>query len=93
MKTIRVRVHVTGLVQGVFYRDSTRRRARDLGLSGWVRNALDGSVWLEAQGPETHVEQLVQWCREGPVAARVDDVHVAPLSYLDDDTGQFEIRH
>jgi acylphosphatase len=93
MKTIRVRVHVIGLVQGVFFRDSTRRRAASLGLTGWVRNAQDGSVWLEAQGMSDGVQQLVEWCRVGSPAARVDSVDAQEMSSLRDDDGTFEIRY
>ena len=62
---VRVRVRVTGLVQGVFYRQSTALEAARLGLSGAVRNLSDGSVELEAEGERSAVEALVAWCRRG----------------------------
>lgn len=93
MQTIRVRIHVTGLVQGVSFRDSTRRRAASLGLTGWVRNARDGSVWLEAQGPSEPIDELVQWCHVGSPAARVDSVDAQAMASLQDDGGNFEIRY
>lgn len=71
-----VRVAVRGHVQGVFFRDSTVRRAQELGAMGWVRNAEDGSVRVHAEGPEQAVEGLVEFLREGPRGARVDEVDV-----------------
>jgi len=79
MPTTRIRARVTGLVQGVFYRASTRDTARGLGLTGWVRNCDDGAVELEAEGPAEQVEQLLAWCRRGPPAARVVAVDVAEI--------------
>lgn len=65
---------IQGRVQGVFFRDSTRQRARELGLDGWVRNRPDGSVEAVAQGPAPALAELEQWFRDGgPPAARVDD--------------------
>lgn len=70
------RVVVSGRVQGVFYRQTTKDKARSLGLVGWVRNQEDGSVALEASGPRERVMQLIDWCRKGPPAARVDNIQV-----------------
>lgn len=69
-------MRVTGRVQGVFYRQTTRDKARALGLSGWVRNADDGSVEIEAHGPAERLEELIGWCRQGPPGARVSAVTV-----------------
>lgn len=74
--TKRVRLRVSGRVQGVYFRASTQERARALGLSGWVRNTPDGAVELEAQGRPDQLEALIAWCNEGPPAARVDDILV-----------------
>lgn len=76
----RIRAFVSGRVQGVSYRAATRTEARRLGLVGWVRNRDDGSVELEAEGPEDKVEALVQWCHHGPPAARVASVAVDDLA-------------
>jgi acylphosphatase len=73
---VRRRAVVHGLVQGVFFRDSTRQRARQFGVSGWVRNAEDGSVEAVFEGPEDAVERLVDFVRRGPRGARVDRVEV-----------------
>jgi DNA ligase D-like protein (predicted 3'-phosphoesterase) len=70
---------VRGEVQGVFFRDTTERKAQELGVSGWVRNAGDGTVLVHAEGSETAVEGLVDFLGEGPPAARVDEVEVEPV--------------
>ena len=68
----RVEIIVQGRVQGVFYRASTARRARELGVVGWVRNEPDGSVRVVAEGPEAALAALVDWCKSGPPGARVE---------------------
>jgi acylphosphatase len=73
---IRRRVVIEGLVQGVFFRDSTRRLARQHGVSGWVANRADGNVEAVYEGDADAVERLVSFSREGPRGARVDSVHV-----------------
>ncbi len=70
------RIRVTGLVQGVFFRASTRDAAIRLGLSGWVRNAPDGSVEIFAEGEAGTVRKFIDWCRQGPPSAVVRDVSV-----------------
>ena len=73
---IRYRVIVHGFVQGVFFRDTVRRRAVASGLSGWVRNNADGTVEAVFEGEPGEVERLVALCREGPRGARVDRVEL-----------------
>ncbi len=73
------KVVVSGRVQGVFFRDSTRREAQRLGIVGWVRNRPDGRVEAFFEGLADAVEQLVRWCSEGPRHADVDDVSVAKV--------------
>ena len=75
-----VRAQVSGRVQGVMFRDSCRREADRLGVVGWVRNEPDGSVLVEAEGPDGAVDALVAWCRTGPPGARVTGVDVTPAS-------------
>ncbi|MGH3347691.1 MAG: acylphosphatase [Nocardioides sp.] len=77
---MRVHVEVTGRVQGVFFRDSCRREALRLGVSGWVRNSRAGSVEGEFEGEDRAVQELVDWCREGPPYASVSGVSVSPLT-------------
>lgn len=74
---IRRRVTVTGRVQGVFFRETMRRRAESSRVAGWVRNNGDGSVEAVFEGEPKAVERLVDWCREGPRGARVEWVDVA----------------
>jgi acylphosphatase len=75
MDNIRVRLIIQGRVQGVWFRDSTRREAMKLGVTGWVKNRRDGGVEVVAEGPEERVKQLVVWCHQGPSYAKVTDVH------------------
>jgi acylphosphatase len=77
---MRVRARAVGLVQGVSFRANAQSNATSLGLSGWVRNEPDGSVTLEIEGPSTKVDALVDWCRQGPPGARVDDVVVLSMT-------------
>lgn len=67
----RVRIEVEGRVQGVFFRESTRREAQRLGVSGWVRNRPDGSVEAVFEGEPSMVEAAVEWARRGPERAVV----------------------
>ncbi len=69
-------LRIYGRVQGVFFRESMRGRAVELGVSGWVRNRRDG--WLEAvfHGHEQPVEELIRWTRRGPSAAHVERMDV-----------------
>ncbi|MFD1515398.1 acylphosphatase [Halomarina rubra] len=71
---VRRHVFVTGRVQGVTYRASTREAATELGVDGWVRNRTDGRVEAVFEGPENAVERLLAWCEDGPRRARVEDV-------------------
>ena len=73
---IRRRVLVSGRVQGVFFRDSTRTEARARGVEGWVRNCRDGRVEAVFEGAPGAVEALVDFCRRGPEFARVAEVEV-----------------
>jgi acylphosphatase len=72
----RVSLRIKGRVQGVFFRESARRRAGQLGVRGWVRNRPDGDVEALAEGPRDKVDELVAWCHKGPPAARVEQVLV-----------------
>ncbi len=77
MKEKRLHLLIEGRVQGVFYRASTAEQARELGVSGWVRNLADGRVEALVQGPVEEVDAFVAWCGDGPPMARVDNVAVA----------------
>lgn len=84
-------VRITGTVQGVFFRAWTREQAQELGLTGWVRNCADGSVEAHLEGDESAVEQMIERMRQGPAAARVEEVQAeeaAPEGF-----NGFEVRH
>ena len=70
-------LHIEGRVQGVWFRESMRAEADRLGVTGWVRNAPDGSVEAVVQGPGTAVDALIAWARIGPPQARVDRIDLA----------------
>lgn len=74
------RVVVHGRVQGVFFRDSTRREARSHGLAGWVRNCADGTVEAWFEGSADEVAAMVRWCTEGPRHADVEGVDVSEVA-------------
>jgi acylphosphatase len=70
------RLRISGLVQGVFFRESMRQRAKQLKVTGWVRNRSDGTVEAVVQGEAAEVGKLIEWARRGPGAALVDRVEV-----------------
>ena len=82
MTVVRRRILVRGRVQGVWFRESARRRAEDLGVAGWVRNTPDGAVEAELEGESEDVEVVVSWFGHGPARARVDSVVVEVLAPL-----------
>lgn len=86
----RVRVLVSGLVQGVFFRESTRRTAERLGLRGWVRNLTDGRVEGVFEGPEEPLRRMVDWCRKGPPSAEVQRVET--FEEPEESLRAFEVR-
>jgi acylphosphatase len=73
-----VRRHVTaeGEVQGVFFRETARRKATEAGVAGWITNRSDGKVEAVFEGPPEAVEELVEFCRDGPTAATVETIDV-----------------
>ena len=87
----RAHVYVSGQVQGVFFRDSAREKAEQLGLNGWVKNLPDGRVEALIEGPSESVREMVRWCEEGPSHAEVEDVDTEFEASQGDLTG-FEVR-
>ena len=69
-------IKVTGKVQGVFFRTSTKAVANQMGITGFVQNEIDGSVYLEAEGESFMLDELINWCNEGPDGAKVEDVEI-----------------
>lgn len=88
----RIQVLARGKVQGVFFRASTRARATELGLVGWVRNETDGSVLIQAEGPDHAIESFVAWCRRGPQLARVDELILEDCTPRNDEMS-FAVQH
>lgn len=67
-------VYISGKVQGVYFRESTKEQALKLGVSGWVRNLPDGRVEALFRGEAGQVQRMLEWCWQGPPASRVDNV-------------------
>ncbi|MFP8889458.1 acylphosphatase [Natrialbaceae archaeon A-CW2] len=88
---IRAHVFVSGNVQGVFFRATTRDTATDHGVDGWVRNLEDGRVEAVFEGDTDSVEAMVEWCHEGSPAATVEDVEVTMEEPTD--CAGFEVRY
>jgi len=84
---VRVRVRIHGVVQGVYFRQSTRRQAQAAGVTGWVRNCSDGSVEAVFEGEASAVADVVAWCHQGPAAAYVSQVDAVNEPY----TGEFSL--
>lgn len=81
-----VSLRVDGVVQDVLYRDTARRTAQDLGLTGWVRNTMDGGVEALAEGETEKIDQFLEWCREGPPSATVSKVDIQARKRIDSRT-------
>lgn len=75
----RYSIKITGRVQGVGFRYSTLSEARRMGLTGFVRNMPDGSVYIEAEGPVETLNTFVAWCRKGPGISFVDSLTADPI--------------
>ncbi|WP_159787167.1 acylphosphatase [Sodalinema gerasimenkoae] len=84
-----IRVLISGRVQGVGFRYSTQQKARELGVSGWVRNRRDGSVEAVFEGAPTSVQTAIAWCHHGPAMAEVN--HVETFREATQDLCQFDI--
>jgi len=86
------RLLISGKVQGVCFRHHTCETARAAGVVGWVRNRADGRVEALVQGPQEAVDRMVAWCRQGPPAARVDDLQIEQHP-CDEGLKDFEVRY
>ena len=86
-----VQIYITGRVQGVGFRYSALQKARELNISGFVKNERDRSVFIEAEGTDENVDQMVLWCHKGPSFARVENVRV--MTGLIKNYTTFTIRH
>lgn len=74
MKHIKIRI--TGKVQGVSFRETTKAIADQMGVRGMIKNEKDGSVYMEAEGDDTSLEVFQEWCNEGPDRAKIENVEV-----------------
>ena len=75
-------IHVSGKVQGVWYRASTKKKADELGLKGTVQNKDNGTVYIEVEGNEKALQQFIEWCKEGPEHANVTGVNSEEIPAL-----------
>jgi acylphosphatase len=91
MKT-RVHVVISGRVQGVWYRASTKQKADELGISGWAKNTDDGNVEAVFEGDNAKIDEMIAWCWIGPPLARVSDVKIVP-SYSDEKCTGFVVLY
>jgi len=82
----RMRIHVAGRVQGVLFRQSAKVRALELGLTGWAKNLLDGTVEIIVEGPKDKADEFVEWAQHGPLLASVEKADIAREEYK----GEFE---
>jgi acylphosphatase len=89
---VRLHLHITGRVQGVWYRGAMQAEARRRGVRGWVRNLADGGVEAVVEGDAAAVRAVADWCRTGPPGARVVDVAERPEPTSRELFG-FEIRY
>ena len=89
---VRLHLHISGRVQGVWYRGAMQAEARRNRVRGWVRNRVDGSVEAVIEGDPGRVRAVADWCRSGPPGAHVRDV-VERAEPPGDDLLGFEIRH
>jgi acylphosphatase len=92
MDHLRAQVTIHGIVQGVFFRASTRDEAVRIGVGGWVRNLPDGTVQALFEGEKKKVEEILGWCHKGPPGARVNRVDIFWESYKGE-FDQFDIRY
>jgi len=76
MKKVRAHILVSGLVQGVFFRFFTVKKAKEFGVFGWVKNLPDGKIEAIFEGEKEKVQNLVEWMKRGPPNARVDGVKI-----------------
>lgn len=81
MDNKRVHILISGIVQGVFFRYTTRVKAEELNIKGWARNCSDGRVEALFEGDALEIKKMVAWCHQGPPGARVDDVSVEEEDY------------
>ena len=78
---MRAHIIVSGRVQGVLYRKYAQTKARELGITGWAHNLVDGRVEIMCEGEKESIEEFVEWCKKGPPLARVEGMEVEREEY------------
>ncbi|MCK4520712.1 acylphosphatase [Candidatus Parcubacteria bacterium] len=91
-KRTRVHLFISGRVHGVFFRESTRIKAQQLGINGWVKNLNDGRVEAVFEGEDEKIKKIIKWARQGPIISRVDDIEIKEEKY-ENKFKNFEIRY
>ncbi len=91
VEKIRAHILVSGKVQGVFYRENTRKRAEKLRVTGWVKNLKNGRVEAIFEGGKDNVENMVNWARKGPIWAKIEALDVIWEDYRGEFNG-FDIK-
>ncbi len=76
MKKVRAHIFVEGRVQGIFFRENTRQKAMELGITGWVKNLPDGRVEAVFEGEKENVEKMLAWAKKGPPLAKVENTEI-----------------
>jgi len=91
-KKIKVHLFISGRVQGVFFRENTRRKAEGLEINGWVRNLDDSRVEIILEGDEEKVKNMIKWTKRGPIFAKVNKVEIEEEEYKNE-FKDFKIKH
>lgn len=89
----RVHVVISGRVQGVWFRVNAKDKAEQLGLNGWVRNTSDGSVEAVFEGEQGQINEMLEWCHQGPPMAHVENVKVEKQQISDNEFNRFSIKY
>ena len=92
MENARISLEISGVVQGVFYRLYTKRKADEIGVTGWVKNLPRGSVKIVAEGPNEKLTKFIKWCWDGSPSAQVSDIRVEWQDY-EGEYSIFKIRY
>lgn len=87
-----VRLFISGIVQGVFFRENTRQIAQELGITGWVKNLPDGRVEIVAEGEKEKIQDLIEWAKVGPQFAKVEKVETF-WEEFQNEFNSFEIKY
>jgi acylphosphatase len=90
---LQIHVIISGRVQGVWFRASTKEKAEQLGLTGWVMNTRDGKVEAVFEGEENFLQEMLSWCHQGPPHSRVENVEIKKQSPKSNDFNDFSIRY